>query len=208
MPPNADELKHRLDDGGHQQRDQRRGNALKVPRTDGQYREGEQRETGGGEADRGQCFVERPQLFVEMQARRPGRQAEEILPLTDENDDADARGETDDYRVRDVFNDRAQAGETERDEDHARHQRGDLQTRNPVLRRDDGQYGDECAGRARNLHPRSAEERSEDSGDDRGIQTLLGARAAGDCEGHGQGQRHDADDDARDHVVAYVGAGP
>src|SRR4029077_14000104 len=100
-------------DGRYQQCDQRRGNALQVARADGQYRERQQRKTGSGEADRGQRLDERPQLFVEMQTRRAGRKAEEILPLTDKNDDADARRETDDYGVRDVFDDRAQTGETE-----------------------------------------------------------------------------------------------
>ena len=85
-------------------------------------------------------------------------QAEEIAPLADENDHADAGGEPGDDRVGYESNDAAELGESERQQDQARHERRDLQAIDPVLCRDTRQDHDEGAGGTGNLHLAAAKE--------------------------------------------------
>ena len=133
-------------------------------------------------------------------------QAEEILPLPDEDDHGDTRREADDYGIRDEADHAPELRESHREQHHARHQGRDLQPRDPVLRRDAGEHDDEGAGRPGDLHASTAQKRSREAGDDGRVEPLLGFRAGSDRKGHRERQRHDADDDARDEVSPDLGA--
>ncbi|MCY1424035.1 hypothetical protein D9M71_397660 [compost metagenome] len=146
-----------------------------------------------------------PELLVEVLAAGR-RQAEEILPLADPDDHPDAGGEPDDDWRRDELDDRAQAGDTEQQEDDARHDGGDLQSIDAVLGGNSGEDDDEGAGRPGDLHPAAAQQGYRQASDDRGVDALLRLHpgADGDGEGHGQRQRDDADDRPRDQVAQPV----
>ena len=65
-----------------------------------------------------------------------------------------------------------------------------------------GDDDDESAGRPADLHPRAAQRRDQEAGDDRRNQPLARAGAAGDAERHGERQRDDGDGEAGDEVGA------
>ncbi len=199
----APEMKDRLQYRGHDHRDQRPRDALQ---TLDARREQHERQTQRGQRNGRQVALRQnldqvPQLFVEMHPARL-RQAEKVAPLTHEDDDADARGETDDDRGRDELDDRAQARQAHQYQDRTRHERGDLQAGDAVLRGDARQDGDEGACRAGDLHAGAAEQRDGDTAHDGGVEPLLRARARRDREGHRQRKRDDADDHAGRDVAA------
>ena len=135
-------------------------------------------------------------------------QSEEILPLADENDHPDARREAGDHGFGDEFDNAAQPGKPKRQENHAGHEGGDLQTGDAVLRGDDGQDGNESAGGARYLQARTAEQRRQETRDDGRVNALFRARAAGYRECHGERQGDDTHHQARHEVVADVASRP
>jgi len=92
-----------------------------------------------------------------MHAAGRDLEPDKILPLADENDDADAGGKADDDRIGYVLDDRPEACRAHRHEDEARHQRRQLQPGNTVLCGDDREHRDEGARGSRDLHPRTAE---------------------------------------------------
>ena len=87
------------------------------------------------------------------------------------------------------------------------HERRDREAVDAVLLDDAVDDHDERAGRAADLHPRAAQRRDQEPGDDRGVEAALGRDAAGDGERDGQRQRDDADDDARRRRRRRTGAG-
>ena len=76
-------------------------------------------------------------------------QPEEIPNLRAGDEDGDPVGEADDDRARDEPHRRSHAGDAERDEQHAGHQRAHEQAIDAVARDDAGDDDDEGAGRAR-----------------------------------------------------------
>jgi hypothetical protein len=131
-------------------------------------------------------------------------QAQQVLDLAGEDDERDPGGETGGHRVRDELDHPAQSREAERDEHHPRHQRRDREPVVAVLLHDPVHDHHERPGRAADLHPRTAQERDQEAGDHRGIESALGRHPARDGEGDGQRQRHDPDDDAGIHVGAKL----
>jgi hypothetical protein len=77
--------------------------------------------------------------------------------LADEDDDGDPGRKADDDGIGNVLDHGSQAREPKYQQDHSRHQRGDLQAGDAVLRRDDREYGNECAGGAGNLNASASE---------------------------------------------------
>src|SRR5690606_15943232 len=71
----------------------------------------------------------------------------------------------------------------------------------PELRDHAGEDDDESAGGPGDPHPRAAEQRYRDAGDDRRVQALFRLHARGDREGHRQRQRDHADDQAGGDVA-------
>ena len=95
--------------------------------------------------------------------------------------------------MRNVFDNLPKTEGSGENEDDPRKQRRDQQ---PVIAMfgDDVEYDhDEGAGRTSYLNPRAAEGGNEEAGNDRGDEALVGRRAAGDAQGHGQRQRDDRD---------------
>ena len=85
-------------------------------------------------------------------------------------------------------------------EHHAAHQRRDHQAVDAVLLDDAVDDHDERAGRPADLHPRAAERRDQEAGDDGRVEAAIRRDPARDGERDGERQRHDADDDARGHI--------
>ena len=202
----AVKAKHALGDGGDHQRDQRRRN----PAQDAGSRDHDQQRT---QADGDGCRMsarrggkQRAELLVEVRAAGGHGQAEEVFQLADEDDQADARGEADDDRIGYVLEHRAHAGQTHRQQHEARQEGRHGQAVEPVFGGDRGQHCDKGAGRAGNLHPRTAEEGGREARHDRRVDALLRACARGDRKGHGKRQRDHAHGEAgqyvRDEVLA------
>jgi hypothetical protein len=128
--------------------------------------------------------------------------------LADEDDDGDPRRETDDHLVGDELDDGAQSSKAESHQNHACHQRRDLQARDAMLSRDNREHSDKCAGGSRYLHPRAAEDGSQQRRDDSGVESLFRTRAGRDGESHRQGQGNDAHHHAGEHVIADLSSRP
>jgi hypothetical protein len=131
----------------------------------------------GRRIQRRQRLQQSRELLVEVYAGRGGLQAEEILPLADENNDANAGGEADDHRVGYVFDHRSETRRAQAQQHHTRHQRRQLQAGDAMLGGDDRQHRDEGAGRSGDLQPGTAEQRRAQPGDDRGVQPLFRPRS-------------------------------
>ena len=129
------------------------------------------------------------------------RQAEEVLPLPDPDDDADAGSEAGDHGIGNEPEHAAELRRAEQDQDHAGHAGGEQQAVDAVLGGDAGEDHDERAGRAGDLDAAAAEQRDHDAGDDRRVDALFGLDAGGDRERHGERQGDHADDDAGDDVA-------
>ena len=87
------------------------------------------------------------------------------------------------------------------------HERGGQQAVHAVLLHDAVDDHDERAGGPADLHPRAAERRDQEAGDDRGVEAAVRRDAAGDGERDRQGQRDDADDHPGDRVGGELLAG-
>ena len=131
---------------------------------------------------------------------------EEIGDLRGEDRNGDSGRESDDDRVGDELDDRAQPEGAHCDEQSARHERGDQQTRFAVLLDDAVDDDDEGARGAADLHAAAAQQRDDESGDHGRDDTLLGRDARGDAEGDGQRQGDDADDDAGHEIGGEIRA--
>ena len=99
---NAIELEYCLEHCRDHQSHQRSRHAFEAgqSRREDHEQQREQGERGGDRIELRQCVEQLPQFLVEVLALHR-RQPEEILPLADPDDDADAGGEADDHRVRD-----------------------------------------------------------------------------------------------------------
>ncbi len=107
--------------------------------------------------------------------------------------------------MRDELDEAAHAGESEPHQHHARYHRCDHQPGKAVFPRYWRQQNDEGGGWAADLHARAAEHGDHRSRYDCGVQAVLRRNAARDRQGHGQGQRHHADHEPRQHVAPHFG---
>ncbi len=84
-------------------------------------------------------------------------QSEEFLPLPNENNHCDTRGESYDDRIRDKADDAAETGQPHQQQHDACHQRCHLQAFDAVLGGDSGKNHDERPGRPGNLQSATTE---------------------------------------------------
>src|SRR3984885_576799 len=103
-------------------------------------------------------------------------QPEEILPLTDKDDDADAGSKTDDDWNRYVLDDRSKTRRAQTHQDESRHQCCKLQAGYAVLGCDYRKHRNEGACRAGDLYPCSPEQTGAQSRYDCGVESLFRAR--------------------------------
>ena len=144
-----------------------------------------------------------PELLVEVFAT-DRRQSEKVLPLADEDDHPDARGEPHDHRIRNEFDHRTEFGQAHRQQHESGHQGSDLQAFNAVLRGNARQDHDKRASRPGDLQSASAKERGGKPGNNRGVETLFRLGAGSNCKCHCQWQRDYANDHASDYVLEQV----
>ncbi len=133
--------------------------------------------------------------------------AEEVPDLSHRDDERDAGGEPDGYRVRNVLDHTAQLDQAHDHEQDAGHDRGDHQAVVAVFLDDAVDDDDESAGRAADLDAAAAQDRDEEPGDDGGIKPLLRLDAGCDGKGDRERQGHDADDDPGGQVLEEDPAG-
>src|SRR4051812_43774825 len=107
-------------------------------------------------------------------------QPEEILDLTGENDDRYPAGESDDNRVRNELDRRAQPGQAEYHQNHSSHQSGDDESVDAESLYYSVNYDDECSGRSTDLHSRATQRRNEKSGYNRRVESAIRSHTAGD----------------------------
>ena len=150
---------------------------------------------------------QRRQALLEMRAGVRGMQAEKILPFSYEDDDADARGKTDNHRIRDVLDRRPEFGGTHDQQNDSRHKGRDLQTADTMLRGNDREHGDESTRGSGDLHTGTAEQRCAKAGHDGRVEPLFRSRARSHRECHAERKRDDADDDTCNDIAAEVRPG-
>ena len=148
----------------------------------------------------GQCLDQCPDILMKMRSGLVRVQAEEIFPLAHPDDHGDPRSEARDDRVRYEADHATELGEAHREKHEPRHQRRHLEAGDAVLRSDSREHDDECAGRARNLYPCPAQQRSRESRNDCRVDSLLRLGTGCDCKRHRERQGDHADDAARDDV--------
>ena len=195
-------MKHADERGGYRQTHDRTRQTPQTRYSRSSHDDGErQRAQRGGHQVKVGKRADRAEQFLVKMLTGDAVQPEEVLPLAGPDDHRDAGGETDDHRVGNELDDRTQPRRAEQREDHAGEHRRDLQAGHAVLGGDARENDDERAGGSGDLNAAAAEDRYQQSRDDRGVDALLGFCAGGDCERHCQRQRNDADDGARDDVA-------
>src|SRR5690606_17240612 len=132
-------------------------------------------------------------------------QPEEVTELEDGDDDGDARGEAGGHRVRDELDETAQSGDAHRQHDQTGQESGDEKPTQAVPGGDRDQQHHECGGGPGYRVGGAPGEGDQQTGDDRRVQAVLGRRAGGDGQCHGQRQRHHADDETGDGVCPQIG---
>ena len=125
--------------------------------------------------------------------------------LLEQDDDRDAEGEPLDDRPRNVGEIAAQAGEGSPDDEQPGEEPDHEHGVGAMARHDRYEHDGHGPGGSRHLDPRSAEDGSDQAGDDGGDEPGLGTEAGGDPERQGQRQRHDTDGHPR-HQVGSPGA--
>src|SRR6187402_3639379 len=113
-----------------------------------------------------------PQPLMKTLAADRG-QAEEVAPLSHENEYADAGRKSHDHRRGYEADHGPHPGDTHQHEEDTRHERRSLEARNTVFRGNARENGDKCPGGPGNLNPTATEDRHAGAADDRGIKPLL-----------------------------------
>ena len=117
-------------------------------------------------------------------------ESEEVANLGAGNQHRNAVGETHHDRAGNELHRFAKAGEAHDDQHHACHHGAEEQSLHAVLDDDSVDDHDEGAGGAADLRARAAQQRDEESGDDRAVDAGLRSHSAGDGKGHGERQRN------------------
>ena len=129
---------------------------------------------------------------------------EEVLDLREQDQHRDAVGEADDDRHGDEADEAAHARDAHGEQQNTGCDRADDEVGDAVLRDDTVHDHDVRAGRPADLHARAAEQRDQETSDDRGEDAGLRRDARRDRERHRERQCHDADREAGDGVGAEV----
>ena len=193
--------RHRGSDDGHQECRQLRSVASQA----GDDREGQARDDDGRDIQALAGLPEGGPLLDELGGNLVDRKAEQVFDLTRENDHGDAGGEAGDDRFRDVLDPRPQPREAGDDQDQSGHQGCQDQPIVPVLLNDVEDDHDEGARWAADLEATASKRRNQEAGDHSGQQPLVGCRARGDCQCHGERQSDDCNSEACDDIAPQVG---
>ena len=191
-------------DGSDRQRDERRGNALRQPWHADEQRE---RREADPELRKMHCGARVPQCMHalgEVVGRPRRHKAEQVLELQHADDGPDAGGETGGDRMGNELDEPSQPEESHRDEDQSRHRARDEEAADSEARHDGREDHHERGGGPRHLEARSAEQRHDRAGDDRGVEAVLRRHSDGDGERHRKRERDDADHDTGEDVGAQL----
>src|SRR3954471_8593893 len=112
-----------------------------------------------------------PQALMETLAADRG-QAEEVAPLSHENEHADTGRKPHNHRRGYEADDSPHSGNTHQHEEDTRHESRSLESRNTVFRSNTRENGDKRTRGPRNLNPAATEDRHAGAADDRGIKPL------------------------------------
>ena len=110
--------------------------------------------------------------------------------MAGEDRDGDAAGKADGHRVRNIADQRAEPGQADDGEHHAREKDGDEQPVQPKSCDRGRHQNDKCAGRTANLKPAAAQSRDKKATDDGRIKPAHRFDAGRHGDGHGQRKRH------------------
>ena len=145
--------------------------------------------------------------FVDEVRRYVGQtETEEIVHLGGENRDGYTRCESDNNRIGDELDDRAEVEQTHNNEDDTCHNRGDSQSGKTILLDDAVDDDNKSAGGTAYLHFAAAKKRDDESGDDGRDKSFSGADSGRDTEGDGKRDSYDTDDDAGESVLGKLRA--
>jgi len=133
------------------------------------------------------------EFLEKLRRQRLGLEPQKILDLRQGNQHGNAVGKTDDERLGEVFDQRAQLEGAHGEQHETGHDGADQQIGVTVLGDDAVNDNDERAGRPADLHARSAQGGNQKAGDDGSENTGLGFGAGGDGERDGQRQGNDTD---------------
>ena len=127
-----------------------------------------------------------------------------VLELAHQNDGGDAGREADRHRIGNELDVAAEPQKADRHQDQPRDQRREHQPIIAVPLHHRGDEHDEGARRAADLHAAAAEQRHDETADDRRVEAALRTDAGGDRDRHRQRQRHDGDRQAGERIRAQV----
>ena len=168
-----------------------------------QDQRGERHRDGGGtHAARG--GPQRCKLRKEFGRLLRELETEQVLDLAHQNDRGDAGRESDRHRIRDELDVAAEPQKADRHQDQPRDQRRQHQPVIAVALHDRGDEHDEGARRAADLHAAAAEQRHDETADDRRVEAALRTDAGGNRDRHRQRQRDDRDRQAGERIRAQV----
>ena len=131
-------------------------------------------------------------------------ETEQLLDLAHQNDRGDAGREADRHRIGNELDVAAEPQEADHRHDRSGHQRRQHQPVIAVALHHRGDEHDEGPRRAADLHAAAAEQRHDETADDRRVEPALRADAGGDRDRHRQRQRHDGDRQAGERIRAQV----
>ncbi len=133
-------------------------------------------------------------------------QAEEVLDLQGGDHDGDTAGKAQGHRGRNVFDEAAEARHPHGHQEAARDQGGHQEPPHPELLGHRVEDHHEGGGGPRDGEAGAPGHGDHDTGDDGGVEAVLGWHAAGDGQRHGQRDGDDADRDAGDEVSPEAGS--
>ena len=132
-------------------------------------------------------------------------EAEEIVHLRHEDDDRDARGESDGHRKRNVFDVSAEPEKPGHHQQQAGDQRREHEAVIAVPVHGERDQRDEGGRRPADLEAAAAQKRDQESADDRRIEPAFRRDAGTDRNRHRQRQGDDGDGQPRKGVGAQIG---
>ncbi len=191
----------------HQHGDKAAGDQLIDPRPDNKNGEAHRAHRRRPQVHRVQTAEEARGLLHGLNGPFCVADAEKVLPLPNKNRHGDTGGEPRGDGVGDKAYQAPQLQNAHQNEDDTRHDGGDRQPAQTVLRHDPRHNGGKGGGGSRDLHPAAAEAGDQEPRHNGGVNALLRADAAGESQRDGQGQRDDSHDNARNRVLGELLAG-
>ena len=190
--------------GSQEQRHDRAGHPPRHPRHQQDHDQRAEAEGGRGWRPGRQMRRQRQQARQEV-ARCGGDPRANECAAACCNQDRDAVGEAED-RTRDEPHRGAHSGQAQHDEQPSGHQGAHEQAVDSEARHDAGHDHHERAGRAANLHARTAERRDDGAGHDGGVDAGLRRQPGGDRERHRERKGDQADGHTSDEVAGGLAA--